>query len=242
MKIQVISDIHAEFGTDYSRILDCKCDILVIAGDVNVGLDTLETLNHIQKEHISNPIILFVPGNHEYYNHSKYSLDQKLIPKNNNIKILNNDYFVYNNVVFLGSTGWFDESNGKIYFRHIESLNDFTMIKDIMFNNKGIDWGKECRKFFVNKLEEFSRYYNVVCISHHGPVNIVPRKYKYSKLNNLFCNDWKDLIEYYKPFYWIYGHTHKNMDFCLDKTRCICNPIGYPFEYNDYISNLVLKI
>jgi len=245
MKIQIVSDLHLEFGNDITQILDCKCDMLIIAGDVYPGPKVINLLTQIYKSHISKPKIIFVPGNHEYYGYSKEYVDNCFNTYDylrDYIIILNNDSFIYNDIVFIGSTGWWDESNGKIGFSQIQSLNDFRMIQDISNFNMGKEWGVESRQFFESELEFYKDYEKVICISHNGPTKKSHPKFHGSVLNTCFQNDWKDLIEHYQPNYWIYGHTHEYMGYKVDKTRCICNPMGYPHESNKYSPNLTIEI
>lgn len=245
MKIQIISDLHLEFKNDISQVLHCTCDMLIIAGDVLPGPKVFNQLTQIYKFHKSKPRIIFIPGNHEYYGYSKHELDTSFetFDYMDDIYILNNHIveFVNDDLTILGGTGWWDESNGKIGFNHVQSLNDFKLIKDIYDNDRGIEWGKECRTFFEEGLECVTTD-KVICVSHNGPTKKSHPKYHGSHLNTLFQNDWKDLIEYYQPDYWIYGHTHEYMDYKVDKTRCICNPMGYPREPNEFYPSLTIEI
>lgn len=244
MKIQVVNDYHFEFIKAYGitnkilKSLNCKCDVLVIAGDLNVGDAALFSLKYLRENHVSDPYIIYIPGNHEYYRSSKEFMDKKLLEyKYTNMidmrktYILNNEFTYIDGVLFIGSTGWWDESNGKITYNHLRSLNDFSLIHDIMNNNYGIKWGKESREFFIDTLEAAKRMgiRKVVCISHNGPTKKCAKKYQGSSLNTLFQNDWKDIIQEYQPNYWIFGHTHEYLEYRVNNTKCICNPVGYPF-------------
>lgn len=60
MKIQIISDIHLEFGI---RQLDfSNADLLILAGDVSIGLAGITWIS----ERVKNIPVLYVLGNHEY--------------------------------------------------------------------------------------------------------------------------------------------------------------------------------
>lgn len=64
MKIQVISDIHLEFGI---REFDFpKADLLILAGDVSIGMAGFTWIS----ERVKNIPVLYVLGNHEYYKNS----------------------------------------------------------------------------------------------------------------------------------------------------------------------------
>ncbi|KAF5271786.1 hypothetical protein FQR65_LT17593 [Abscondita terminalis] len=61
MKIQIISDLHQEFGM--SELSFDKADIVVFAGDINLGIKGIQWIQSTIK---SKPVI-YVLGNHEYY-------------------------------------------------------------------------------------------------------------------------------------------------------------------------------
>ena len=61
MKIQIISDIHQEFGI--GELHFAKADLVVIPGDLNIGTKGVEWLI----ENIPSKPVIYVLGNHEYY-------------------------------------------------------------------------------------------------------------------------------------------------------------------------------
>lgn len=72
MKIQIISDIHLEFGIrefDFS-----KADLLILAGDVSIGMAGFTWI----AERVKNIPVLYVLGNHEYYKNSYPKLLHKI--------------------------------------------------------------------------------------------------------------------------------------------------------------------
>ncbi|MDP9962085.1 metallophosphoesterase [Chryseobacterium lathyri] len=61
MKIQIISDLHQEFGS--TDLFFDHADVVVLAGDVNLGTKGIEWI----KLKIGNKPVIYVLGNHEYY-------------------------------------------------------------------------------------------------------------------------------------------------------------------------------
>ena len=61
MKIQIISDLHQEFGM--SELSFDQADVVVLAGDVNLGTKGIEWI----KTKIPDKPVIYVLGNHEYY-------------------------------------------------------------------------------------------------------------------------------------------------------------------------------
>lgn len=33
--------------------------------------------------------------------------------------------------------------------------------------------------------------------------------------------------------YWIFGHTHEQIEYSEHNVKCLCNPFGYPKELNN---------
>lgn len=262
MKIQIVSDLHLEFGVDYElyeQMCETEADVLVLAGDIASGTSILRTLKEIQNQ--TGKFIIFVPGNHEYYGNTRKYLDSQLKLFNRtakNIYILVEDQFRIDDVVFLGSTGWWDGSGGHIGLTVRNSLNDFRLIGDIMDDgDDGRSWGRASKSFFETNLQRYqNRDVKVVCVSHHLPHarSIMPR-YASSPLNACFVNRWEELIYDYQPDLWIHGHTHGSFKYNVKDTIVVCNPQGYPItNYNgedvevttmenpDYNPSLVVEI
>lgn len=129
MKIQIISDIHQEFGTDQ---LDFKnADVIVFAGDVNIGVNGI---SWILKEIPDKPVI-YVLGNHEYYQgvYPSTLLDIKEISEGTNVHVLENESITIDCVTFHGATLWTGFSlfgNPKRNGMFCETMmNDYNMIK-----------------------------------------------------------------------------------------------------------------
>lgn len=57
-----------------------------------------------------------------------------------------------------------------------------------------------------------------------------------SKVNGAFTVELEDFIEGSGIDYWIYGHSHYNVDVKIGKTKCISNQLGYVFhnEHNTF--------
>ena len=73
MKIQIISDLHQEFGV--TELLFDHADVVILAGDVNLGTKGVEWI----KTHIPNKPVIYVLGNHEYYKGSYPKTLNKII-------------------------------------------------------------------------------------------------------------------------------------------------------------------
>ncbi|MCI0922441.1 metallophosphoesterase [Sphingobacterium rhinopitheci] len=129
MKIQVISDLHQEFG--YSELSFDNVDVVVFAGDVNLGIKGLHWIH----SRIKDKPVIYVLGNHEYYKSAYPKVLNKLksLAANTNVHVLEDSFIDIDDIRFHGCTLWTDFS---IFGDPIEYgiicqsvMNDYKMIK-----------------------------------------------------------------------------------------------------------------
>lgn len=245
MKIQIISDLHLEFKPFLPALHKYNRDILIIAGDLHVGISGVEFLSN---EVCITPV-LYVLGNHEFYNHHyadivKFWQNTPL----NNLYFLQNSKFVQENCRFLGTTLWTDVNHGnKIDLQNARrGLNDFTCIQyqDHVFTPEdSMQLYKRNRIWLKEQLQKpFSG--KTVVITHHLPSKrSIDPQFANSPLNPVFFAHCEDLITEFQPDLWIHGHTHSSCDYKIGNTRILCNPLGYPKETNpNFKSDLIIQI
>jgi len=108
MKLQILSDLHNEFGLiDFQK---AEVDILVAAGDIDNGTKGLKWLLSLN---LGMPVI-YVLGNHEFYYHAYPQLINELreLSQGTNIKVLEDEAIQFGDVTFHGATLW---SNFELY-------------------------------------------------------------------------------------------------------------------------------
>ncbi len=248
MKIQILSDIHLEFG---HREFDFSgCDLLVLAGDIHVGLKGAEwILNEIK--HIP---VLYILGNHEYYRHDYPRLIQQLknACENSNIHVLENDAVKISGVTFHGTTLWTDFElfgNPQSAINEAQKrMNDYNMIHRYPSNSRlsAVDTRnihKDAVKWLDESLRSSVTQSNVV-ITHHAPsLQSIPLMFRTESIAAAFASDLEEFIKAHRPDLWIHGHLHKSFDYYIDKTRVICNPHGYPDEkIEGFNKELIIEI
>lgn len=253
MKIQLLSDIHAEFwGNDVSFLerLVRPGDVLVAAGDINVGrTNTINTLKILARHYEQ---VLYCPGNHEYYgglelkgfdNHSQFG--QKLP---SNVRMLNPGSFTFQDVQFHGATLWTDFGNDvlveQMYNKYIQ---DYRRIPDgTAYNVKGIN--KHHAGYFKMAYENRDRGKKQVFFSHFGPAyEAISERWKNvdaasSLLNKYFYNDMGSWIGSLDDAIWLFGHTHDAVDVMVGRVRCLARPVGYPGESREPYEPLVIEL
>ena len=248
MKIQIISDLHQEFGQ-----LDLNfenADIVIFAGDINYGTKGIEWI----KSKIRDKPIIYILGNHEYYKGSyPKTLNQIRVAANGtNVFVLENNRIEIEGIRFHGATLWTDFAlfgDPAEYGALCQTkMNDYRLIrKDPTYSKlRSIDtynMHQISKRWLIESLEQSLVFRNIV-ITHHAPsVKSVPEEFKNNYLSSAYASNLDDLIIKYQPEYWIHGHIHTPIKYEIGKTKIICNPHGYIDEkYNGYEKELFIEI
>lgn len=230
MKISYCSDLHLEFHNYYIENNNSS-DVLIIAGDICPVIEKsiwIEFLDNIQEQYCKCFIVL---GNHEFYH---TSIDTGLIElleitsNYSNITVLNNNYEIYNDVGFYGTTLWTNLNNSNptdiilasIHMNDYRYIKDFSAYKSIELYEKSLEWLKNIK---------FECDQNIM-ISHHGPNSVcVDQKYISSSLNSAYYSN-IDIDILNKFDFWISGHSHSILNYRINNTKLLRNPRGYPRE------------
>jgi len=207
-------------------------DILILAGDIHV-------IN--SEKYLENPFwdwasknykqVIIAYGNHEFYN----DYDLSTMKDGFKLKIRENIYYYYNCVISIDdidiivSTLWsyIQDKNKKACE---DSIGDFKLIKwgeetltADLFNKEH----KRCLDFVKKSLNE-SKAKTKIVVTHHVPSSLlVAKEFQGSDVNEAFTVDLTDFIKKCGAKYWIYGHSHRNINIVIGKTSCLCNQVGY---------------
>lgn len=247
MKLHVMSDIHNEFQEH--TIPQTDADIIILAGDIDVGVTALYWLDN----HELDKPVLYIPGNHEYYHHSIYftesmeNIAKNYLFRSRYVKVLNNNVFYQDHVRFICATLWTDfELYGageawfckKIANEMMSDFHEITIQPSSPYTRRKSFKADDAlalhlfsRKFIETELNKPFAGKSVV-VTHHLPsMRSVPERFKNDKLSAAFASNLDDLAA--KADLWIHGHTHDSFDYMIGDCRVICNPRGYaPKETN----------
>lgn len=248
MRIQVISDLHREFG--FTDINFGTADILILAGDTDVGTKGISWIKSCQ---LSIPII-YVLGNHEYYRGSypKTLFKIKKEAGDSNIHVLENEFIDINNIRFHGTTLWTDFSlfgDPRTYGAMCqEKMNDYRRIrKDPSYSKlRSVDtfqMHQRARAWLTQSLENSMDQNNIV-VTHHAPSpRSIPYGHQNDPISSAYASDLETLILRYQPMYWIHGHIHTPTRYAIGSTEIICNPYGYIHEpFNGFDEKLFISV
>jgi Icc-related predicted phosphoesterase len=248
MKIQVISDLHQEFG--FMDISFEGVDLVILAGDINLGTKGIKWI----KSTITAVPVIYVLGNHEYYKGSypKTLNAIKSWASESNVHVLENKAISIDDVTFHGATLWTDFAlmgdsrlNGSICQ---EKMNDYKMIRrDPSYSKlRSIDTyviHQQSLKWLQSSLESSTTKKNIV-VTHHAPSpKSIPEQFKDDILSSAYASNLESFILQHQPQFWIHGHIHVPVNYEVGMTKVICNPHGYMNEpYNGFDKNLTIDI
>ena len=230
IRIRYLSDIHLEFYKNLPLKLFLKNngeDICILAGDIGDPCSGLykNFIAHISKTFKKTFVI---PGNHEYYNNTIKETNiymEDFFDNFDNVSLLNNNYEIYKNYCFVGSTLWSMITNPGKKINDIYKIKDFDIQKYNELHFKSYH--------YLNSIIKEKE--NIVMITHHLPSKLlINEKYKGSEFNQWFANDLDHLIDKEKISAWFYGHTHDPSVQNIKGVDFLCNPIGYPGENSDF--------
>lgn len=240
MKIRLLSDLHQEFYYNARIYEPLGEDVLVIAGDLDVG--TYNIIKSLKEFAKTVKHVLYVTGNHEYYLNDMNSLDTILRNEfiGTNVHFLNPGSVKIGDVTFIGSNLWSNFHNNPIA-QHLAArcINDFR-------NIRGFDTDK-CAQLHNAQRDAIKFMYEntpgtKVIVTHFVPdLSLCNEQYKGDILNKYFAADLGNWIADLEDVpYWFYGHTHIPSDITIGNTRCICNPYGY--NYNPKYKEMVVEV
>jgi Icc-related predicted phosphoesterase len=258
MKLRIIADIHSDINKSKNYQFDFGDDFIVACGDISG--DRFTTENWI-KANIKNGV--FVEGNHLGYNHITFdSGDTKENSikylknrfKTGNIRFLENNIHIVEDIVFVGCTLYSDFSlyDKPIYCSRLalKSMNDFRYVqvknKDIVRTlgpEDTVKWYKRSVNF-INKTCKSYPNKKIVVVTHYAPsIDSISEEYKYDLLSAAFASNLELIMkENDNLILWCHGHVHSDVDYTKFGTRVVCCPWGYFNENNKDVSNYGLII
>lgn len=233
----------------YKKIIDLENigDVLVIAGDVGHYNDQNIRILKILKQFYKN--IICVLGNHDYYLVGKENKSlfkdsfervenmRELINAQDGIYCLNGDIVEIDGVKFGGCDGWYNDG----YFARQYPTGFFPK------KSTNQQW-KNCMNDanFIVGIENFDDIFEIerpkieavykkcdVMITHINPSaknEHISVRYQNSSSNVFFCFEGEKYLKNGSMKYWLFGHTHEEVNYIEYNVQCICQPLGYPSE------------
>jgi predicted phosphodiesterase len=253
MNIHFLSDLHLEFHNMPRRYrLPAGTDVVVLAGDIGVGLQGLEWALRAY----SCPVI-YVAGNHEFYGQRPM---QKLIEKarakvqGTHVHFLENEAVTINGVRFAGTTLWTDframeRATARLKQEHVMAhlatrMTDyFAITVDRQPVEGGVVVGKrgwrvtprkifeihnEALRFIEGEIQAHQPGQKLVIVTHHAPsARSIANWTPLDPIDAAYISHLDDLVERSGAAAWIHGHLHSAADYRIAETRVLDNCRGY---------------
>ncbi|MBR9924021.1 MAG: metallo-dependent phosphatase [Gammaproteobacteria bacterium] len=240
MRLRILSDLHLEFFDGGRELPEVEADIVILAGDIHQKTAGLAWA----RQQFPEMPILYVPGNHEFYDTCMPLLRDELAieAKHYNIELLDNRAVTIGGVRFYGTTLWTDfalyaddpthnpaETDAKA-LRYMPDFSIVTTAPNQVFTPQASQvLHVEALAWLSNELEQPFDGPRVV-ISHHAPLHsCIPEQYLGDALSPAFASHLPQLMG--KMDLWVHGHVHEPVDTLYNGTRVIANPGGYPDEF-----------
>ncbi|ALM52234.1 metallophosphoesterase [Halomonas huangheensis] len=243
MRLHVLSDLHLEHFAEGREIPEVDCDVVVLAGDIHVGLTGLEWA----AQRFADTPVIYVPGNHEFYQHRMDALRGEMRQRADELRIhlLDNNSVELQGVRFLGSTLWTDYAlyderpegdRTDIPFANLSAalrlMPDYAVIEqpqgEVFSPEESVRLHRESLSWLRHELAQ-PHDGPCVVVTHHAPLPLsIPPRYRGDVLSPAFASDLEQLMG--RAALWIHGHVHDPVDCDVHGTRVLCNPAGYPGE------------
>jgi predicted phosphohydrolase len=248
---QVVSDLHIEYKSDKIpdplSLITPTSDILILAGDIGslYKYDQLKSFLILLCPYFK--VVLYIPGNHEYYKVHGYRPQQMstLLKKLyqiqeiiTNLYVLNTSSVQINDVCIVGCTLW---------------SNPLVNVPKFIVRIHGMYTNLYKKKFeddlsYIQKMMVYSKKKNLklLVVTHHCPTYsvITTTKKKNDKYISLYASNLDYLLtnEYINT--WVCGHIHINFDhFTKNGTHLIGNQKGKKKDrITDYNKKLIITI
>jgi len=246
MKIHILSDLHLEFCDYTPHTSALGADVIVLAGDIGVGLYGLRFAARLLER--TKAHVVYVAGNHEYYRQDIIQLKQAMRDfcsdpgamndddRRQRLHFLDNDETVIDGVRFLGATLWTDfdlfgdDLREMCLLEGERCLNDFRLIR-----NGGNAFGtldsvrlhRETVQWLHGRIGDKFDGSTIIVTHHASSFRSVVARYRKDLLSACFASKLDHLMHGGKARLWIHGHMHDSLDYEVNGTRVICNPRGY---------------
>ena len=241
MKVQILSDLHVEFGNRLPPPAP-GADVIALAGDIApYRADVLKMVG----ETYAGRRVLYVPGNHEFYGGDIDAVGEAMARDCAalGIGLLERRALTIDGVRFIGATLWtdfaLDGSAAVVGAQQAarQGMPDFRVIRHagVAFSpQESVRRHDADREFIEQELcNAADAGLTPVVITHHAPTPMSIRPwYQGNALNPAFTSRLDAMIAKHAPPLWIHGHMHDSIDEQLGETRVVANPGGYTVSEN----------
>ena len=247
MKVCVLSDLHLE-NDEPDTIAHAQADLVVLAGDIHNHALGLQWAAQMFSAEVP---VVYVPGNHEYYDGEFGALETAMrdaASAIDHVHFLNNAAFVdpAGRWRVLGTTLWTDfalfgadpATREQSIAAAARVMLDFRGLIQLAWPDGPDAVARDFTPADALALHaqalawlqgELTQPFagKTIVVTHHAPhrLSLAPR-YASDLVSAGFINDLDALVRAPVAL-WVHGHTHTCFDYTVNGTRVVCNPRGY---------------
>jgi hypothetical protein len=257
MRVNVISDLHLEFGdlelpggdvlilsgdACESRTLHkYKYDPVNLLGESPSGKRLDRAARFFNEEVTKYGRCIYVMGNHEHYHGKFHKTWHELIAEvPDNVEVLEQQHVEIDGVLFLGATLWTDCNRGDP-MTHMVLKNGMNDYRAITYHDRASNVYRKLdprdtaevhvkTKQYFRTMCELNRDKRIVICTHHAPTfQSVHEHYRHDReMNGGYASELTEFIlDHENILFWTHGHMHDPSDYMVGQCRVICNPRGY---------------
>lgn len=237
LRLQIASDLHLEwiehrFGETSALQVNPRADVVVMAGDIHSHAQALPKLREL-----GVPVV-YVAGNHEFYNQELYStIDALRSNAGPPVQFLEQQVWHHGRTRFLGVTLWTDYAlygNARVAqalaARAMADHGCIALNEKVFSPQDALARHRDAVRWLRRELAVAHEGPTVV-VTHHGPhPSGVPAQFQGDGLTPAFFSDLRSLMS--SVDLWVFGHTHDSVDIQEGRCRVVANPRGYPLNLN----------
>jgi len=259
--------VHLEFG-DLDFENDQGAQVLILGGDICVAHDITQRdpygvmgpeyrsnrfHDFFQRCHDRFPHVIYIVGNHEYYNGdfaTAFAHLKDVLGYLPNLHVLEKENITIGDITFLCGTLWTDmnREDPDTLYRIRSYMNDFRIIKDSRYpvhykDPEGVFHTREGRFSPETSVEEHRAMLKFVeesiasnptakyvVVGHHAPskASTHAQYADQTMVNGAYSSNLDQFIlDRPQIKLWTHGHTHHEFDYMIGSCRVMCNPRGY---------------
>ncbi len=244
IRVRVLSDLHLE-GNLPGAIPGAAADLVVLAGDIH---NHAEGLRWAAETFDPAVPVIYVPGNHEYYDGAFGALEAAMRDTArtlDHVHYLNGDAYLSPDGRFrvLGTTLWTDftlfgaddATRAEAMAACARTMFDFSGVVQVdgdgasraLLPEDTLRMHRAARAWLEAQLARPWAGETIV-VTHHAPHRAsLAERYANEIVSAGFVSDLAPLVA--PPVgLWVHGHTHTSFDYATPGgTRVVCNPRGY---------------
>lgn len=229
--------------------------VTVIAGDVYPAHDRKNFVRMLEYVAGNAEVVMFVPGNHEYYNpegergvpikmldESMISMCREVAPSR--IHFMNTGQVDVGTTRFIGATLW-TNTPSSLFSHAVDAMRDYTRIwstpKTLVTPQEIVDLHHLHADYLYRMavLAESQKMEDVVLVTHHVPdadLSSISWRHQNPKIRRFYyCTDTKPIWQQTSVITaWCCGHDHVSRfeRLCDDSPVFISNALGYANQLN----------